>query len=527
MLVANPWRIDSRVIREATALSQAGHDVHVISDDGGKEFKVVEKDGVTYHCLSTANTRTLIALLPRIIFLHWGVQFARIEDMASTAGYLAAALHGFFLVFQILFATIALVVGGILLGIVSVLPFLVSRIARTLSTALRTINPRYEGGNGTLREIYVFLARGVNWFVQKLWSATFRVLGMAGTDSIRYLNQFGARAFDIGCSLKPDVVHSHDLVTLSAGHAIAHRMGVPLIYDAHELETHTNYWGLSKAIRYQIEVYERTLIRRTNAVITVCESIADWLRDNYDIPRPTVIHNSPDFTALPEAGTSNRTLRLALGLTSGVPLAVYVGSVTIDRGIEQCVEALAYAPALHMAFVGPRYSETEKQIWTISQRLGVESRVHLVDPVPSAEVTKFISDADCSVMAIQNVCLSYYFCFPNKLLESVLAGVPVVAARLIELERFVERFRVGLIADETNPKALAQAMKTIIQQKANFLPSATTRSEIVKMYGWAAQRARLLALYARLTEQGIDIPKKLTGRRDQAMSRANQSQNGA
>jgi len=66
--------------------------------------------------------------------------------------------------------------------------------------------------------------------------------------------------------------------------------------------------------------------------------------------------------------------------------------------------------------------------------------------------------ADCSVIAIQNVCLSYYYCFPNKLFESVLAGLPVAVADLLELRRFVDQYGVGLVMDETDPKAIAGAI---------------------------------------------------------------------
>jgi glycosyltransferase involved in cell wall biosynthesis len=191
-------------------------------------------------------------------------------------------------------------------------------------------------------------------------------------------------------------------------------------------------------------------------------------------------------------------LRRRLGLGPQVPLAVYVGSVTLDRGLPQCVEAMALLPGVHFAIVGPRHQGTADEIAATASRLGIADRVHLVDPVPSREVPEFVAGADCSVIAIQNVCLSYYFCFPNKLLESVTSGLPVAVARLVELERFIARFPVGVTMDEKDPADIARAIGEVIAQPQRYRPDAATIAQIRAEYGWAVQQRRLLELYERL-----------------------------
>ena len=128
----------------------------------------------------------------------------------------------------------------------------------------------------------------------------------------------------------------------------------------------------------------------------------------------------------------------------------------------------------------------------------VVERVHFVDPVPSAEVVSFIADADLSVIPIQNVCLSYALCFPNKLLESVFAGLPVVAADLVELRRFLEENPVGVVTDEGDPAAIAQAIVDVLERRQQLAPTAAVIDDIERRYGWEAQERRLLALYDRL-----------------------------
>jgi glycosyltransferase involved in cell wall biosynthesis len=340
-------------------------------------------------------------------------------------------------------------------------------------------------------------------FLYLLWSAGRPVanviyrISRVNVDAIWYLNQFGARALGLAKQIAPDAVHAHDLITVSCGYALSSTLRIPLVYDAHELETHTNYWSLSRAIWDLIARYEAVFARRSGAIVTVSESIADWLRDNYKIARPVVVHNSPDLGAA-QTTVDFDTLRRRLDLEPTVPLITYIGSVTIDRGLPICTEALALLPGYHFALVGPRYLPVEENIREIARKLGIENRVHLIDPVPSDRVSPFVSDADCCIIVAPNVCLSYYFSFPNKLLQGVMGGLPVVVSRLIEMANFTQRFGIGVVVDETDVHAIAEGFKAVVEDKGKYIPSEETRSQIIREYGWDSQKKRLVALYGSL-----------------------------
>ena len=338
-----------------------------------------------------------------------------------------------------------------------------------------------------------------NGWPHRLKAIAFQVARNLITPSVRHLIGY-ARAYRQQIkTLEPDVVHAHDLDTLLAGWLGARATRAKLIYDAHELETDRSLPLVRFERRYRAFA-ERWLIQRSDAVITVSDSIADYLAELYPITRPVVILNAPS-TRLIAGDTTNNDLRSDLGLSPDQPLALYVGGLTPGRGVDQAVKALQYVPDLQLVALGPRQDATAEEVIRLAETLDVRSRLYFADPVPPEAVGRYIASADVSLILLQNSCLNHLFCFPNKLLQSLLAGVPVVASRLVELERMVANTGAGLITDETDPKSIAKAITTILASPELYRPCAELIRSLETSHGWNTQRERLLTCYQRLGQE--------------------------
>lgn len=338
----------------------------------------------------------------------------------------------------------------------------------------------YAASKAKIRRIYKILSGRVA-----------RVLLTSGGQEI-YLHY---RAYSRpGIALKPDIVHAHDLYTLLAGYKIKRKTGARLIYDSHELEVgrNGNYSHWEKFIRASTE---RFLIKRCDGVITVSDSIGDFLVNRYGIARPTIVHNAPQVS---KHHYDSDDVRRRLGLADTTPLAIYVGSVTINRGIEQAIEALMHAENFHLALIGPRREAVMGAVDKLIRKHQLHDRVHFIDPVPHDRVTSFVGSADLSLVLIQDVCLSYRYCFPNKLLESIFSGVPVVVSRLVELEKIIHQTGCGMVTNQADPKMIADSMQQMFNSRTQYEPTDALKAEITEQYGLDAQIRKLLALYEQL-----------------------------
>ncbi len=487
MLVNNDWRMDSRVIREAESLVRGGYSVEVVCRRQSSEVIVDECNGVRYHCVPYAQGATTWRRLAPVR-IHLGLWFQLSTALMGRDQYAnAARCVGLALSQLVTWSAYGIVVG--------LNRLLDSAVNRGKAIVLWRPNDKL-GRQPTWLAARIASRSGIivtfpRAKVNEWWSRALQ--------GPIYLNQFAAATESLIEGLKPCLIHAHDLVTLSAAFRIGRRLNIPFLYDAHELETHTNYWSLTESTYVWIKRYERQLIKFVVASITVCDSIADWLSDHYEIPRPVVVMNAPRLD-IPSAHTltDGRSVRGDVQLPTSTPLMVYVGSITVDRGLEVCVRALVHMPRVHFALVGPAYQPIVDELRKIAMEADVQERLHILAPVPSEQVIEFVRDADCSVVAIQNVCLSYYFCFPNKLLESVFAGMPVAVASLAELERFIGKFPVGKVMDERSPQSIAEAVTNIIDNPSQYRPTAEQLRLIDAEYGWETQQARLCALYQKL-----------------------------
>jgi glycosyltransferase involved in cell wall biosynthesis len=501
MLVQNDWKHDSRVVREAECLAHGGHVVDVICRRVIDKSVIEQQNGVTYHCIPH-EPRKRVVRLPALLRLHFRVMLLETDGMGripETQGSLATwatviALAGIGGLFVLLLSP--------LLASFMIARVVVRQVRRWLLVTRAWTKERFgpsSRAHVTFEAFYAFVL-STGRLVRRPARPVFSCVSYV-TQPFSYLNDSAWACMVLILRLRPEVIHAHDLVTLSGAALAARSIGCRFVYDAHELERHTNYWSLNRWTRYWIARYETVLARRATAVITVCDSIADWLAAEYGIRRPLVVLNAP--TGAPPASSGvevGQCIRGKLGLADSTPLVAYVGSVTIDRGLDLCVRALAYLSDVHFAAVGARYNVTEAEMIRAAIESGVLNRLHFVDPVPSNQVMAFMRGADCSVMAIQNVCLSYYFCFPNKLLESVFAGLPVAVANLPEMRAFVEKHGLGVIMDETNPRSIAEAIGTLLENRERYRPSSAKIKEIEDQYGWRRQSEKLLDLYANFSQ---------------------------
>jgi len=300
-----------------------------------------------------------------------------------------------------------------------------------------------------------------------------------------------------------DVWHAHDLDTLPAASRTRRRAGGALVYDTHEvfLEAGGNARRPGWARRV-LAAYERRLARRADLVLTVNDPLADLLAGRWGIARPTVVLNcAPAWT--PPVPPPD-LLREAVGLAPGTPLLLYHGGFLPDRGLPELIAVLARPEltAAHLVLLGE--GPLAPRLQALADEPAVAGRVHFLPPVPPDALLPWVASADVGVMPNQPRTLNERLSTPNKLFESLAAGLPVVSSDFPARRRIIlddPAGPLGAVCDPTDPAALAAALAGLLALppadraalRARVLAAAHAR------YTWDRQAAIAIEAYGRVT----------------------------
>lgn len=292
----------------------------------------------------------------------------------------------------------------------------------------------------------------------------------------------------------PDLIHAHDANTLMVVGCAARSLKVPFVYDSHELWTQRNI-AASRPIASRLEgPMERYWIRRAAGVITVSGSIADWLQDHYGLgTTPSLVRNIPPLSGAMAPRSAGRLRELA-GLNSDTAVIVYCGSITTNRGIERGVEALAHLPErIHLVLLGPGSAPQVKELERLAAALDVVDRVHFVGVVPSEEVSAAMADADLSLVLTRPVVLSYAFSLPNKLFESLHAGIPVLVSDTPDAAALVREYGLGeVLPNDADPEAAAALISRMMTDAEQYRAHA---QEAAQALNWQGETKKLIATH--------------------------------
>ncbi|USQ77680.1 glycosyltransferase family 4 protein [Ornithinimicrobium cryptoxanthini] len=294
----------------------------------------------------------------------------------------------------------------------------------------------------------------------------------------------------------PDVVHANDGNTLAPAMLLKVLDGARIVYDSHELWLRRNVrqdrW-FAPAVE---ALTERVGVAVSDGIITVSPSIVRWLQDTYRLRvAPTLVRNIPLREGAPPDPADGR-LRELTGLGRDDRIVSYVGGITTGRGLEETVEALTLLPdhvhLVLLGFGGPEYVEG---LVALAEQRGVGDRMHLAGQVPGPQVPQTLADADVAVVFVRPIVLSYLYSLPNKLFESIHAGLPIVAADLPDTAAVVREHGVGEVFDARTPAELAEAIRDVLADPAAFRAASRRAAERLD---WRFEAHELTDLYARV-----------------------------
>jgi glycosyltransferase involved in cell wall biosynthesis len=296
--------------------------------------------------------------------------------------------------------------------------------------------------------------------------------------------------------LKPDVIHANDLNTLFVAIVAARHYDVPVVYDAQEL--YTEIHTLPLWYRHLLRLQEHVLIRFTDRVTTVNPFIAEVMEKRYEREIDEVILNCPPFDPVEDVeARPGQTVCEKFDIDPNVPVILYSGGLSTQRGLENLVMAMADVPDVVLVILGE--GPLREDLEAIAARSGISERVYFSEFVPHEEVPTFIASADIGVVPYERVGTNHFLCSPSKLFHYIMAEVVVVGSEYPFLSHVINDNAIGDTFDPKDKTSMTAAIKDMVKNPDRFERHRKNVAEAKHKYTWENESKKFLAQYERVT----------------------------
>ena len=207
---------------------------------------------------------------------------------------------------------------------------------------------------------------------------------------------------------------------------------VPVLFRALDVSHKIRASFLSLAIKW----VEKRIYNQVDFLSANNPAMADYCVKLGSRTKPTKVHFPPLDLSHFRAQGRDRDLRRSLGFNDDDRVLVYMGSFFYFSGLSDALDELAEvsksSPNLKFLLVGggDQDAELKQQV----ERLGISEKVVFTGFVGYEELPRYLKVADVAINTLEPTLVAKV-AFPNKVLQYMAAGLPVVSTRLDGLKQ--------------------------------------------------------------------------------------------
>ena len=282
------------------------------------------------------------------------------------------------------------------------------------------------------------------------------------------------------------VLLANDLDALLPNVIFSNKLNIPLVFDSHEIFTEMP--AIKGRFTQKIwKTLEKKLVPGIRYMMTESASYAEWFKNEYGV-NPLVIRNIP------------RKISENIDISVNNPkVIIYQGAINESRGLPSAIKMMHFVDnaVLKIAGDGPKRKELEE----LAARENLQNKVNFVGKLLPDDLRQFTKKADVGISIEENGGVSYLYSLPNKVADYIQSRVPLVMINFPEMMRVYDEFKVGEIAENHNPKDLAEKVGIVLQNGRAFYRSELDRaaSELC----WEKEEAKIIDLFRKVVEENF------------------------
>ena len=248
-----------------------------------------------------------------------------------------------------------------------------------------------------------------------------------------------------------------------AGIAARYLRRVPFVFEVRDIwpDTAVEIGALTNPlVILAAGAFERACYRAASRVVAISERMGERLRRRMGsgAAKAVVIPLGTDV-ALFDSAEPARAWRRSNGL-EGKFVAVFAGAhgrLNALRWVLEAARRLKDDPSIRFVLIGE--GARKPQLQDEARRGGLEN-VLFLDPIPKARLAGVLKACDLGLMTLENLPVFDTAC-PNKFMDYLAAGLPVLVNFDGEAGWIAEREGCGVVVPPEDPAAMADAVRRL------------------------------------------------------------------
>jgi glycosyltransferase involved in cell wall biosynthesis len=277
-----------------------------------------------------------------------------------------------------------------------------------------------------------------------------------------------------------------------------------IIYDSHEaypqqfLTREAIPSGLRGPVARIVGIVEKGMVRLVRQVITADNPTGRSFVETG--VRTDTIFNYPPLRIFETDETKLQAEKNRYA--DRVPI-IYQGTMSADRGLFHMIDALPLIkkvePGILLRLVGLRDPRLKAQANARAADAGVLESIEIVEWVPHLELAYPMKSSLIGLIPLQPT-EKYKRNIPIKLFEYMACGLPVVAADIPSIARYLNRVEAGVLYDSTRPEELARCVLELLADPERRRHMAQAGVQAVRdHWNWERMEKELLNIYEALS----------------------------
>ncbi len=287
--------------------------------------------------------------------------------------------------------------------------------------------------------------------------------------------------------------------------ALARRLGLPVLYEAHNIKTAVEEETGGAGATAFWEPTERSLFASATGVVFTSEHAQSMARERFGWSGPSIVEpnaspgvDPPGPQSAPAVFDTDEPSRVLESLPESVEI-LYVGQLYPWKGVDLLLEALTHLPGRRLTIAGGIETDDLERTRATAVRLGVANRVTFLGQIPTPAVPVLMRRARVGAIPLPGTgsVEARLFTAPLKLFEFWAAGVPVVASDLPSIRALVKHGETGVLV-APDARSLAAGLARVLEDRELGARLAETGRREAASRTWDARARRILDFIERI-----------------------------